>query len=109
MSEVTLTDTSFEQEVLQAEGVVLVDFWAPWCGPCRMLGPILEEVAKDYAGKAKIGKMNIDENTNTAAKYGIMSIPTMLIFKNGKEVDKIIGAVSKDTISQKLDQHIAAK
>ena len=76
-----LSDSTFEASVLQQSGVVLVDFWAPWCGPCRMVGPIVEDLAKDYAGKATIAKLNVDENQQTAMKYGIMSIPTLMIFK----------------------------
>lgn len=106
MAELTFTDATFEEEVLKAQGVVLVDFWAPWCGPCRIVGPIVEELAKEYEGKAKIGKLNVDENSNTAATYSIMSIPTLIIFKNGAEIDKVIGAVSKEQLKQKLDLYV---
>ena len=88
MMTVKLTDSTFSQEVELNKGVVLVDFWAPWCGPCRMVGPIIDEVAQEYAGKAKVGKLNVDENPEVAMKYGIMSIPTMLIFKDGKSLIK---------------------
>ena len=101
--EVTLTDGNFKSEVLEANVPVLVDFWAPWCGPCRMVGPVVEEVSVDYEGKAKVGKLNTDENPTTAGQYGVMSIPTLIIFKDGKPVDQIIGAVSKEVISSKLD------
>ncbi len=102
-----LTDENFEQEVVGPEtGVVFVDFWAPWCGPCKMIGPVIEEIAKEYDSKARIAKLNVDENQKTAAKYDIMSIPTMLIFKDGKEVDKLIGAVPKGVITEKLDKWI---
>jgi thioredoxin 1 len=98
------SDSNFEQEVLNSgDTPVLVDFWAEWCGPCRMIGPLVEELATEYDGKAKIGKMNIDNNPNTPTKYGVRSIPTLLVFKNGEVVDKIVGAVPKTTISGKID------
>ena len=97
------SDSNFEQEVLNSDTPVLVDFWAEWCGPCRMIGPIVEELSTEYEGKAKIGKMNIDHNSNTPMKYGVRSIPTLLVFKNGEVVDKIVGAVPKTTISGKID------
>ncbi len=106
MSELTLTDANFATEI--KEGVTVVDFWAPWCGPCRMIGPIIEEIANDYAGKAKVGKLNVDENGATAQEFGVMSIPTLIIFKDGKEVDKIIGAHPKENITAKIDQYLAS-
>ncbi len=97
------TDSNFEKEVLQSDVPVLVDFYADWCGPCRMMAPIIDELAKDYEGKAKIGKINVDQNGNTASEYGVMSIPTLLLIKNGKVVDQIVGAVPKQHLAQRLD------
>ena len=102
MADVVITDQNFEEEVLKSNTPVLVDFWAPWCTPCKIVGPIVEELAKEYEGKVKVGKMNVDEN-QTAGQYGIMSIPTLLIFKNGQPVESVVGAQSKDTIKQKMD------
>lgn len=102
----TLGDNNFQTEVLDHKGVVFVDFWAPWCGPCRMLEPIVNELAQDYEGKARIAKLNVDDNQNTARKYGVMSIPTMLIFKNGEEVDRLVGVMPKEAISQRIDKWI---
>lgn len=101
---VEITDANFEPEVLQADGVVLVDFWAAWCMPCRAVGPVVEELAAEYAGRAKIGKLNVDENPQTAAKYGIMSIPTLLVFKAGQVVDQIVGAQPKAVLAKRLDE-----
>jgi thioredoxin 1 len=103
-SPVELNDGNFESEVLKSDLPVLVDFWAPWCGPCRMVGPIVEEIAKDYEGKLKVGKLNVDEGTQTASKYGIMSIPSLLYFKEGKVVDQINGAVPKQHFIEKIDK-----
>ena len=103
---VEITDANFEQEVLQSETPVLIDFWAEWCGPCRMIGPVVEEMASEYAGKAKIGKVNVDVNPEVSIKYGIRSIPALLIFKTGEVVDQIVGAVPKTHLTKQLDAHI---
>lgn len=96
--EITLTDANFKQEVLDSELPCLVDFWAPWCGPCLMVAPVLKEIAEEYQGKLKVCKLNVDEARQTASEYGIMSIPTLLIFKDGRVINKVIGAVPKSTI-----------
>jgi len=104
MPEVRLTEDNWEKEVLNSDIPVLVDFWAPWCGPCRMVAPIVSEIAEEYAGKLKVGKLNTDEEPGIAVKYGIMSIPTLMIFKNGSVADQIIGAVPKEYFIQKIEQ-----
>ncbi|MDH5602806.1 MAG: thioredoxin [Cyclobacteriaceae bacterium] len=103
---IVLTDSNFE-EVIKSDKPVLVDFWAEWCGPCRMVGPLVEELAGEYEGKAVIGKLNVDENPGVSAKFGIRSIPTLLVFKGGEIVDKQIGAVPKGVLAQKLDAQLA--
>jgi thioredoxin 1 len=104
MKPVTLTNDNFETEVVKSDIPVLVDFWAPWCGPCKALAPIMEQLAAEYAGKLKIGKLDIDENNELAIKFGVRSIPTMLFFKGGQPVDKMVGAVPKAQIIQRLGQ-----
>ena len=96
--EYTFTDANFAAEVLQASTPVLVDFWAPWCGPCRMMGPVVEELAHELEGKMKIGKMNVDENNQTPGQYGVQSIPTLLVVKNGNVVDQFVGAMAKEAL-----------
>ncbi len=104
---VHVTDDDFETVVLQSLVPVIVDFWAPWCAPCRMVAPILEEIAKDYAGKVVVAKVNTDENPNWAIRYGVRGIPTMLFIKNGQEVDRQVGAVPKQMIFNKLTAVLA--
>ncbi len=103
MALVTLTDDNFEEEVLKSDKPVLIDFWATWCGPCRMIAPIVEEMATEYDGKAKIGKLDVDSNQQTSIKYGVRSIPTLLLFKNGELKETIIGAVPKAHLVEKLE------
>jgi thioredoxin 1 len=103
MKPITFTDDNFTTEVLQSDKPVLIDFWAVWCGPCKMIAPIVEELAEEYGEKIKIGKLDVDNNQESAIKYGVRSIPTLLIFKDGKVKDTIIGAVPKVHIKQKLE------
>jgi len=98
------TDQNFEAEVLKSEKPVLVDFWAAWCGPCQMMGPIIEELAKEMGDKYKVGKLNVDENRETVARYGIMSIPTLMIFKNGKPVKQLVGVQAKENLKGELEK-----
>lgn len=100
---VDVSDQNFESEVIKSAVPVLVDLWAPWCGPCRMVGPVIEKLAEEYEGKVKFYKLNVDENQQTAAKYSVMSIPTLLFFKNGERADTVVGAVSEQTLKPKLD------
>lgn len=101
-----ITDSSFQDTVLKSDKPVLVDFWAVWCGPCRTLGPIIEEVASDFEGKAIVGKVDVDNNQEISMQYGIRNIPTVLIFKNGEVVDKLVGVAPKEVIAEKLSAHL---
>ena len=106
MKAVEVTDSNFQNEVLKSDKPVLVDFWAEWCGPCKMIAPMVEELAKEYDGKLKVGKVDVDSNQQTSMQYGIRSIPTLLIFKGGKVVDQLIGAVPKKMLAEKLAKHL---
>jgi thioredoxin 1 len=106
VADLTVTDNTFTTHVLANAEPVLVDFWAPWCGPCRMIAPQIHELATEYGGRAKIVKLNVDENPETAARYNITGIPTLLIFKNGQVVDRVVGAVSKKTLATKLEAQL---
>ena len=104
MADLNLTDQTFKQKVLENKGIAVVDFWAPWCGPCRTVGPVIDELAKELEGKVKIGKINVDENSQIANQYGVMSIPSILFFKNGQPVKTMVGAQSKETYRQEIEQ-----
>jgi thioredoxin 1 len=107
MSEVTeVKEADFKEVVLDSDVPVLVDFWAPWCGPCRMVAPVVEEIAQQYEGKVKVVKLNTDENPQIASQYGIRSIPTLMVFKDGQKQDTVVGAVPKTTLSNTLEKHL---
>jgi len=103
---IELSDSTFESEVVNSDVPVLVDFWAPWCGPCRAIAPIVEEISSSYEGKIKVGRLNVDENQSTTMKFGIRSIPTIIMFKGGEAVDQIIGAVPKGEIERVVDKSL---
>src|ERR1051326_2573186 len=106
LNTLTFTDSSFDTDVLRSEVPVLVDFWAEWCGPCRQMAPTIDTLATEYAGKAKVGKLDVDANGNTAMRYNIRGIPTLLLFKNGQVVEQIVGAVRKTQVQRMLDAHV---
>ncbi len=101
-----VTDATFESEVLKADRPVLVDFWAPWCGPCRAIAPVVEEIATEYTGKLKVLKLNTDENPKTAQSYRISGIPSLMVFKNGQPVEQVVGAVPKSTLTTAIQKHV---
>ena len=103
---IELNDNNFDEEVIKSNEPVLVDFWAEWCGPCKMIAPSVENISSEYKGKLKVGKLDVDSNPNVSSTYGIRSIPTLLIFKNGAPVDQIVGAVAQNVIESKVDNHI---
>ena len=105
-SAAAVTDASFDQDVLQCDVPVLVDFWAPWVGPCRMVAPIVDELAKEFEGRIKVVKLNTDENPNVASQYGIRSIPTLMVFKGGQKVDTVVGAVPKTTLASTISKYL---
>ena len=106
MSAIEVKDATFQEDVLDSELPVLVDFWAPWCGPCRMVAPVVEEIAQQYEGKVKVVKLNTDDNPQVASQYGIRSIPTLMIFKDGQRVDMVVGAIPKTTLANTLEKYL---
>lgn len=106
--EQNFTDSDFKTEVSENKGLVVVDFWAPWCGPCRIVGPIIDELTKEYAGKVKIGKINVDENSQTAGQYGVMSIPSIVFFKNGQPIKTMVGAQSKENYKKAIEETLTS-
>lgn len=103
---VAVTDNSFDQDVLQSDKLALVDFWAPWCGPCRVLAPVVDEIARQYEGTVKVFKVNIDENPNVASRYGVRSIPTLILFKSGQKQEAVVGAIPAEYLRKKLSEYL---
>jgi len=106
MSTLHFTDSNFRKEVIESSQLAVVDFWAAWCGPCKMIAPVIDELAKEYAGKAKIGKVDVDSNPKTATEYAVMSIPTIIFFKDGKVLNQIVGAVSKPELKRNIEENL---
>jgi thioredoxin 1 len=104
----TITDANFQSEIADNSGLSMVDFWAEWCGPCRLIAPFVEQLAEEYAGQVKVGKLDVDANQRTAAQFNVRSIPTVLFFKNGQMVDQVIGALPKPALERKIQEHLAA-
>ncbi len=102
-----VSDTSFERDVLQSNQPVLVDFWAPWCGPCRMIAPTVEAVAEQYRGSASVVKLNVDDNPSTSQRYGIKGVPTLILFRDGKEEERVVGATSKEALARLVEKHVS--
>jgi len=108
MADLMITDQTFQQEVLENKGLVVVDFWAAWCGPCRMVSPVIDELAKEYEGKVKIGKVNVDENSQVVNQYNVMSLPSVVLFKDGQPIKTMVGAQSKESYKQEIEQILAS-
>lgn len=108
MADLTFTDQNFEEEVIKSKTPVLVDFWAAWCGPCKIVSPVIEELAEEYSGKLKVGKLNVDENQESSMKFSVMSIPTIMLFKGGQPVKAVIGAQSKENFKKAIDEVLAS-
>jgi thioredoxin 1 len=106
MAEKNLTDNSFDEEIMNSDTPVLVDFWAEWCGPCKLVAPILDEIAEEKIGSMRLAKLNIDDNIRTAQRFGVMSIPTMILFKNGEEVRRIVGAMGKSKLAAEIEEYL---
>jgi thioredoxin 1 len=102
-----ITDSSFDQDVLQSQKPVLVDFWAEWCAPCRMIAPMIDAIADEFSASAKVVKLNVDDNTSTAQRYGIKGIPTLILFSEGKEVERVVGAASKESITRMIEKYVS--